>query len=159
MTSHLSWISRFDVHGIANPVDETPDVVNEKLEQMERHIQKIRRKRAYDLAKYMNESYVTDRSRRIMFLRGDYFDAKLSAQRLVRHFEVKRALFGDGEVLGRDVLLSDLNPLDIRALESGYLQVLPSRDSSGRLIFSMAPMFRPPEIDVINGVSVLVDCW
>lgn len=150
---HFLLIARFDVHGIASPVDETPGVLNEKLEQMERHLQKIRRKQAYELAKYMNKSYVTDRSRRIMFLRGDYFDAKLSAQRIVRHFEVKRALFGDGEVLGRDVVLADLNALDMRALESGYIQVLPSRDSSGRPVFSMAPMFRPAEIDVINGVS------
>ena len=124
-----------------------------RLDEMDQNVRKIRRKQAYDRAKYMNEAYVTDRSFWLMFLRADRFDANLSAQRLVRHFEVKQELFGDGEVLGRDIFLSDLNDDDMRALESGFIQLLPSRDSSGRSIFSIVPMHRPTDVELVNCVS------
>lgn len=134
-------------------MDEAPEFVQQKLDEMDQNVRKIRRKQAYDRAKYTNEAYVTDRSFRLMFLRADRFDANLSAQRLVRHFEVKRELFGDGEVLGRDIFLSDLDDDDMRALESGFIQLLPSRDSSGRSIFSIAPMHRPTDVELVNCVS------
>ena len=146
MTILLSF--RFDVHGISSPLEEEVDLVNKRLEEMEQHIARIRRKQAYVLAAYTNESYVTDRDFRIMFLRAHKFDAKLSAQRFLRHFEVKRALFGEGEVLGRDILLSDLSDEDTRVLESGFVQILPGRDASGRSIFWIAATHIPFKSDL-----------
>lgn len=143
----------FDVHGIATPHEEDSQIIKQKLQEMEEHVRKIRRKKAYDLAKYINEAYVQNADFRLMFLRADRYDAKLSAQRLLRHFEVKKQLFGGGEVLARDVLLTDLSSEDMQALESGFIQILPSRDSSGRPIFSVAPMHRPKDVQVINCVS------
>lgn len=146
---------RFDIHGISSPLEENVDLINQRLEEMERYITLIRRKQAYVLAAYMNESYVTDRAFRIMFLRAHRFDAKLSAQRLLRHFEVKRALFGEGEVLGRDVLLSDLSDEDMRVLESGFVQILPGRDAAGRSIFWIAATHIPIDSDLQNCVRCL----
>ena len=71
----------------------------------------------------------------------------------MRHFQIKRELFGDGAVLGRDVLLSDLSPMDTLALESGCFQVLPVRDIAGRSILSVAPMYRPDTCSNENCVS------
>lgn len=154
----------FDVHGITQVDQEDPENVNDMLGQVETEIDNIRSKHAYDLAKYLNESYVNDLSFRLRFLRCDRFDCKLAAQRIVRHFDVKRGLFGDGEVLARDVRLSDLSEKDMKALESGFLQVLPSRDAAGRSIFSIAPMHRPDDCSVENCVSEAfprcnANCW
>lgn len=138
----------FDIHGIARVDEEDPDDVDSHLEQVEVGIQKIRKKPAYDRAMHWDASYVQDRSFRLRFLRCDYFRSHVAAQRIVRHFEIKQTLFGDGPILARDILLSDLSPDDIRALESGFLQVLPVRDAAGRSIVSIAPMHRPQDCPV-----------
>lgn len=143
----------FDLHGISHVQDEDPSFISEKLCDMEKWICKIRKKKAYDRAKYMNEGYVNNQDFRLMFLRADTFDAKLSAQRMVRHFEVKQHLFGHGEVLGREVQLADLSDADVRALESGFVQVLPSRDSAGRTVLPIATMQRPKDVENQNYVS------
>lgn len=87
----------------------------------------------------MNADYVTARDFRLMFLRSERYDPKGSAERMVEHFESKRYLFGSAEVLGRDILLSDLNDDDRAALEVGHVQVLPRRDAAGRVVIFIAP--------------------
>jgi len=148
----------FDVHGIAQMDQEDPEGIDGMLVQVEAEVNKIRSKVAYNRAKYLDENYVNDRSFRLRFLRCDRFDCKLAAQRLVRHFEVKQGLFGEGDVLARDVRLSDMSEKDMLALEAGFIQVLPSRDAGGRSIFSIAPMHRPTECSVENCVSKIRFC-
>ena len=145
----------FDVHGLAQADQEDPTDVEELLQEMENAINKIRRKHGYERAKYWKETYVMDRSFRLRFLRCDRFHSELAAQRIVRHFNVKRELFGDSAVLGRDILMSDLSVEDRVALESGFFQVLPARDAAGRSIFSVAPMHRPDTCPIENCVSVI----
>ena len=120
---------------------------------MDADIHNLRKKQAYERAKYMNEDYVQDRSFRLRFLRCDRFHSELAAQRMVQHFKIKQDLFGNGPVLARDVLLSDLSPEDILALESGYIQVLPVRDVAGRSIFWVTAMNRPDTCSIENCVS------
>ena len=146
----------FDVHGITPLTDKKggdPPDVDQRLEEMDAHMDSIRRKHAYERAKYMDETYVQDRSFRLRFLRSDRFQSALAAQRIVRHFRIKQALFGDGPVVARDVLQSDLSPLDIVALESGYIQTLPARDTAGRSIVFIAPNHRPASCSLENCVS------
>ena len=67
----------------------------------------------------------------------------------------KKELFGSGEILGREIRLSDLSEDDMETLESGFMQVLPTRDAAGRSIFCLTPshrVFKHPE----NMVSVWV---
>lgn len=142
----------FDVHGIAQHDQQDPEDLDALLHQVEIALGTIRNKRAYDRAKYLDEEYVNGRSFRLMFLRCDRFDSVLAAQRIVRHFEVKQTLFGEG-MLTRDIRLSDLSASDILALESGFIQVLPSRDVAGRPIFSVAPMYRPNSCSADTCVS------
>ena len=143
----------FDLHGIPQADQEDPVDVEERLQELENEISKIRTKDAYERAKFWNEEYVNDRSFRLKFLRCDRFHSQMAAQRIVRHFQVKRDIFGDSDILGRDVLLSDLTPQDTVALESGFFQVLPARDASGRSVFSVAPMYRPDTCSIENSVS------
>ena len=143
----------FDIHGIALVDEDDPADLPLRLEQVETEIQKIRRKPAYDRAKYFDEAYVQGDSFRLRFLRSDYFRSTVAAQRIVRHFQIKQELFGDGPILARDIVMSDLLPEDLRALESGFVQILPARDAAGRSIVSIAPMHRPENCSVESCVS------
>jgi hypothetical protein len=146
----LSLVERdkilFDIHGFSDDRQEEEEeaTLNELLEKMDAKINKIHRKNkeAYFQAKHLNEAYVTDRAFRLMFLRGERYDPKLAAERLITHFAIKRDLFGSGEILGRDIRLSDLSDDDMESLESGFLQMFPTRDAAGRTIFSCAPTHR-----------------
>lgn len=150
----------FDIHGLPQGHNDDPPNIDDYLQEMEMEIRKVRNKSAYLHAKYVNEDYVNDRAFRLMFLRGDLLDVKVAAQRMVFHFETKKRLFGDGDVLGRDIRLSDLSNDDMAVLESGFLQVLPTRDAAGRTIFVAAPLFRPSRTTVVNMVrsSVVIIC-
>lgn len=156
----LSLVEReqavFDVHGVPQMHNEDPPNFEALLEQLDLEIDVIRNKEAYDQAKKLNKAFVTDRSFRSMFLRCDMCDATLAAQRMVFHFEVKKHLFGDGEVLGRHVRLSDLSPKDLVALESGCIQVLPTRDAAGRSIIAMSPTHRPQDTSMEHCVSTFL---
>ena len=122
----------FDLHGLATEIEETEEMIQTSLDEMEKEIQKIQKKPAFDKAMKLNPSHVQSRELRIRFLRCEYFKCKNAAKRLVLHFEKKEMLFGDGEVLGRDVQLSDMSAKDLEHIKSGGIQILPSRDISGR---------------------------
>eukprot|EP00934_Nitzschia_sp_Nitz4_P006828 Nitzschia sp. Nitz4//scaffold44_size153857//136976//138509//NITZ4_002747-RA/size153857-augustus-gene-0.29-mRNA-1//-1//CDS//3329552235//6818//frame0 len=138
----------FDLHGLPQDHHDDPKNVEYYLQEMEKEILKVENREAYDLAKYLNPEYVTNRGFRLMFLRGDFFDVKLAAERIVYHFEMKKLLFGKGEILARDVLMSDLNEEDMAALEAGFVQLLPSRDISGRLVVVISPMLCPENASI-----------
>jgi hypothetical protein len=140
----LSLVERdqilFDIHGFSEPEEEVEATIDDLLKQMEVKIGTSKsKKEAYAEAKYVNEAYVMDRAFRLMFIRSERYDPKLAAERLITHFAIKRDLFGSGEILGREIRLSDLSDDDMLSLESGFIQVLPTRDAAGRSIFCLAP--------------------
>jgi hypothetical protein len=144
----------FDMHGLPMVDQEDPANVDDLLGDIEHNINNIRRKGSYEKAKSIDDGrLVNDRSFRLMFLRCDRFQSKVASQRIVRHFEIKEDLFGDGEILGRDVRISDLSEEDVAVLESGFFQVLPSRDSFGRTVFSVFPESRPNKSSTRSCVS------
>jgi hypothetical protein len=67
-----------------------------------------------------------------MFLRAENFDSQLAAKRMLRFFEQKLELFGPDK-LCKDITLRDLNIEDMQCLINGHQQILPTRDSSGRV--------------------------
>eukprot|EP00934_Nitzschia_sp_Nitz4_P000272 Nitzschia sp. Nitz4//scaffold83_size84149//25433//27196//NITZ4_005169-RA/size84149-snap-gene-0.131-mRNA-1//-1//CDS//3329558932//272//frame0 len=127
----------FDIHGVVEAEPEDPQVVETKLQELEVELSKIEDKPAYELAHQRNPQYVTNPAFRLMFLRREHFDVENSAKLMVQHFEVKRKLFGHGDVLGREVLQSDLGEKDQIVLASGFLQILPERDAAGRTVLFM----------------------
>ena len=90
-----------------------------------------------------------------MFLHVEDGNAKAAALKIVKHFQLKAQLFGSGPVLCRKVILSDLSQHDMLALESGAVQVLPTRDVAGRTIVFIAHMLKPTQVTVDNCVSTL----
>jgi hypothetical protein len=138
----------FDIHGLAiDDDDEEQDgKLDEKLKTVEYELKEIdaEKKSAYEQARYLNPEYVQGREFLLMFLRCTEYDPALAADQIVQHFETKRKLFGSGNnnnnyLLGRPVLLSDLPAGAVECLESGFCQLLPSRDVAGRVVMFIAP--------------------
>jgi hypothetical protein len=139
-----------DIHGTSNnnkeQPREDPEMVERALQQLDDCLGKLisNNKDAYNLAQYLAPNYVRNRSFRLMFLRGEEFHVENTAKRLLRHFDEKRKLFGP-HVLGRNIRLSDLNDLDRATLNSGGIQLLPSRDCAGRALLCILPIKLDPK--------------
>mmetsp|Transcript_43718 Transcript_43718/g.105442 ORF Transcript_43718/g.105442 Transcript_43718/m.105442 type:complete len:467 (-) Transcript_43718:158-1558(-) len=124
----------FELHGIAGETEETPNLLKTSFEQLEKELQKIKVKPAYEEAKYLNPDYVNNTGFQLSFLRSENFDCSSAARRLVFHFQKKAELFGRGDVLGRDIRLSDMDQDDMDFIKTGTQQVLPTRDVAGRSV-------------------------
>jgi hypothetical protein len=131
-----------DIHGIARAVDEPLDYVRNSLLLLEEELSKpTPNKAAYDLAKSQSKEYVSSEKLRMMFLRAESFDACKAAARMIRFFDEKYNLFGV-EKLTKDIVLADLDPDDIAALDTGFYQVLPEKDCAGRNVVCFFPKLR-----------------
>lgn len=130
-----------DMHGVVSvEKDEDPTTIERKLKELQLEVEAtVQKDDAYLLAKEMNESYVTNRNFCLMFLRHEKFHVKSTAKLILQHFQVKQKLFGNGEILARDVRQSDLGSKNLALLESGCFQILPNRDVAGRALFFMTP--------------------
>ena len=128
----------YDLHGISEEIKETPTMIAAALVDLETELQALQDKEAYEMAYNMNPEYVKQIKLRLKFLRAELFDAKKAALRMARHFQVKLDLFGSDK-LSRDIQQVDLDSDATKALYSGYMQILPVRDRSGRLISLTIP--------------------
>ena len=127
-----------DIHGVSEISEETPELLNRKLIELEMALARIKKKPAYIKAEQQSLAYVQGRHFRLMFLRAEGFNARRAANRIVCHFEAKCKLFGEA-FLGRDLKLSDLNEVDMASLRSGNFQWLSQRDRAGRAVFVWGP--------------------
>jgi hypothetical protein len=127
-----------DVHGIARVIDEPQEFIEACLALLEKELTNISSRAAYDLASSMSKEYTSSNKMRLMFLRAESFDPNKAASHMVAFFDEKYKLFG-AEKLTKDIVLADLDPDDIVALESGSFQVLPEKDSAGRKVFCTFP--------------------
>lgn len=134
----------FDVHGLPRySLEDDPAALEARLKDLELELRTITKDReAYDDARAINPSYVDNRKFRLLFLRSESYDARAAAEMIVCHFDAKKRLFGEGDILARDIWISDLNPTELQLLELGVMQVLPSRDAAGRTVIAMSPEFR-----------------
>ena len=142
-----------DIHGVSQVVEETPQMVIEKLQQMEQALRAINNKTAYDQAETMDYQYVNDPKFRLMFLRAECFDSQKAAVRLVNFMEGKLEYFGP-QCLARPIFLSDLDHDDLQTLRAGPLQLLPIRDRAGRAVttdsFTMCPPCYQNPINLVS---------
>ena len=131
-----------DIHGVSDPLKETPDFVNEMCRKFDFAISNIPGKDAYDVAMHLSSAdeqrggynYVKDRSVHIQFLRADGWDPAKSAVRYISFLAWKRKLFGNDKLTSRYITLQDLSAESQKKIQSGRVQVLPTRDSSERAI-------------------------
>ncbi|CAJ1940028.1 unnamed protein product [Cylindrotheca closterium] len=122
-----------DVHGVRQGPTETEEAIEKGLDLMHREIDKLKDKRAYDLALSMNSTYVENRSFRLAFLRADSFDARKAALRIIRFFQLKLDLFGEDKLV-LDIVQDDLDGEAMQDLYCGRKQALDAQDRTGRWI-------------------------
>lgn len=144
-----------DLHGVGEEFVETPQVVRDRLDDMEKELNMIPDKSAYDLACSMSPDFVHNTSLRIMFLRAEGFDAKRSASRMVLHFQDKLELFGR-DLLTREILLSDLTDSEAGYFRQGRQQPLLQRDRGGRLLLFVMRQLQQERMPFESRVCVLL---
>jgi uncharacterized protein YehS (DUF1456 family) len=130
-----------DVHGVADVIQESPELLSTSLTKLRAALERKRTK-TYSLAELMGdpESYVLSREFRLMFLRADDFNVEEAADRMMRHLENKLELFGPAR-LCQKITQAELTPEDFECLQNGHLQILPVRDRAGRVIMMFLPPF------------------
>ena len=148
----------YSLHGVTDEIEETPELIEESLCQLEAALNQIDEKKSYETAKVRNKEYVMNKDFVLMFLRAERFDAEATAQMLVRHFEVKEDLFGE-TLLCRDIVQDDLDEATMQQLYSGFNQILPSRDRAGRLVHVAYPGHRPPPTKESGIAIVSFNCF
>ena len=141
-----------DLHAIPRDIKESPDLIQTSLKMMEQRVSEISQKDdAYDLAKKLDNDYVTNPELRLMFLRGQHFDHSLAAETFIRFFAFKLELF-DKSKLVKDIVQDDLEPSDVAALYSGHIQRLQMKDTACRNILISFPGKKAKSISLISKV-------
>jgi len=131
-----------DIHGITNQMEESPQLIQISLLALDEQLEYVKVKEAYETAKSIDPTYVSNNDFRLQFLRAERFDVKKAASRLVLHFRIKHELFGR-EKLCKNITQDDLDDDDIDALYDGYQQILPLRDQAGRVVFVSMVSYAP----------------
>lgn len=129
-----------DVHGVAQLHEETPEFIAMSIEEMDLHIScmpKSKRK-AYDRALFFKPTIQHDLKFKLMFLRTDDYDGKKAATRMLKYFQNKLELFGEGKLV-KDITLDDISDEDLNVFDNGCLLVLPYKDQVGRPIWFFNP--------------------
>jgi hypothetical protein len=132
-----------ELHGVDDVVNETPELVFSSLVALDAELHRIAQKDAYWLAERQDQAYVTNPKFRLCFLRAEHFDPRKAAQRLVGFLEGKLQYFGES-LLTKRIRFSDLDTDDQACFAHGQMQVLPSRDRTGRAIFCDMNMLKDP---------------
>ena len=122
-----------DVHGISNDTKEDPGFINLCLKEMDDHLSTMKAGTSYELAESLSPEYVQNPDFRLMFIRADFYVTKAAAERMIKFFDFKKRLFGT-ELLGREITLNDFDEDGMAVMKSGYAQISPYRDMSGRPI-------------------------
>ena len=94
---------------------KSPLFVEEKLQEMETELQRLRTSSSWslsiaaiELAESQSPAYVQNPKFRLRFLQAEEWDATEAAARFIRHFDYKMDLFG-GDCVARDVNIGDLS--------------------------------------------------
>lgn len=123
-----------EIHGVRCVAPtETPEVLAEALEALDRELCTIRIKPAYDRAMDFSSTYVATEAFRLRFLRSTLLDAKDAARRMVSYLGLLWDHYGI-EALRRPIRLDDLGREEMDVVRAGHLQLLPFRDRSGRRV-------------------------
>lgn len=139
-----------ELHGVDDPVEETPDFVRSSLDQMDIEIQTRcdpdhSYRHALEMASTASPSDAASTAWlrthtpesdafRLSFLRTDRFDIRQAAERFLLYFKLKESLYGSDKLTQRDVYLQDLDEDCIERIRCGKIQLLPHRDARGRAI-------------------------
>lgn len=124
-----------EIHGVAEEIIETPELIASKLRDLYDLLEVSPGKpEAYYLAMQRNQDYIRRMEFGLMFLRAERFQVAKAVTRLLLFLQKKLEYFGL-DALTRRLRLSDLSMEEQVTLGKGAFQVLPFRDRSGRVVF------------------------
>eukprot|EP00980_Cylindrotheca_fusiformis_P018412 scaffold6052_cov118-Cylindrotheca_fusiformis.AAC.25 len=136
-----------DVHGVSDVIQESPELIASSLEQLDREIDLIENKDAYEQAKLQSPHLATNRQFLLAFLRCNSFNPKVAALNVVQYFRYKLEMLGTEKLARYRTTLEDIGEAATRILELGSIQVLPNRDSKGRAVIVVSPSVLEPVMD------------
>lgn len=91
-----------EIHGVSDVPTETPSLVQQKIQDMHEAMKNIPKSTAYrdawDRAVYLRPSLATDVDHLLMFLRTRRYDPFDAANWMLKYYDSKRQLWGDGVV-------------------------------------------------------------
>lgn len=134
----------FEVHGVAEDVDENPAFVSEKIQELRQALDKMKQHsflvdtKAFQLAEAQDPDFVYDIDFCLDFLRTDMYRAKEAARRMIRYYNWKMKLFGESKLCKR-ITYDDLTEEELEVVKEGFFQRLPQRDRAGRLVVVLFP--------------------
>jgi hypothetical protein len=129
--------SQFDVYGITPPVvEDDPQMVAEKLEELDNEIKLLTSKdasltAAYREAEYQSKEYV--HHQKLVSLRAQQFLPRKAVNQLMRYFDAKLLLWGKTKLTTK-ITLDDFSESNRKTMEHGHSQLLQSRDHAGRAV-------------------------
>jgi hypothetical protein len=130
-----------DLHGALDIPEESPSIIQTKLTEMDEMLRRLepRLRGGYDEAVKQSPNYV--KRFRLAFLRAEALDPAKAAQRMANHFALRLELFQTKDVLGRDIMISDLSGWkdDQPLIQTSAMQLLKRRDRVGRSIILICP--------------------
>ncbi len=148
----LSYIDRNilheELHGVAfNEKQETTEMLRYALSKLAAELETLvmsdwknnkdgtpSLSTGYILSPKSVSAHVYKPSFRLRFLRAEQFHPRKAAIRLMKFLNLVLKVFG-AFALARPIKLTDFKRSEMKALQTGWLQVLPFRDRSGRRLF------------------------
>jgi hypothetical protein len=122
--------------------DETPEMIEEALTKMQQEIiANIAIKEAYDEAVRRDSRYIHYREFRLKFLRANMFHIPKAARSFVKYLDLLLKYYGP-DALMRPLYFSDLRQAELDLLRAGHMQLLPTRDRSGRRVLNVFGAYR-----------------
>mmetsp|Transcript_17718 Transcript_17718/g.43705 ORF Transcript_17718/g.43705 Transcript_17718/m.43705 type:complete len:214 (+) Transcript_17718:99-740(+) len=128
------------VHGVDDMDADESMFIDSALKDLDEALLRTKQGTVYETAEVLNPEYVSARAFRIMFLRGNRYDAKASAKQMLNFFEWKKQLFGEAKLV-KDITMDDLDEDDRACLRTRYAQIS-GKDRSKRIIILNVPGMR-----------------
>ena len=150
--------AEFDLHGISDAIEETPELVSNSLAEMRIYLDDILEKEpleeelnnpktlrssAYQMALAQNPSYAQNENLWIAMLRSVKFDSERAASKLLRFFQIKLDIFEEPLILTKDISITEhFSEPERQCLESGWMQIMKAEDNAGRTVLCLLPPLR-----------------
>jgi len=92
-----------DIHGVAEAIEETPELITHKMEAMRQALARLnsQQRQALDRAFFFRPALSQDQGLHLMFLRARRFHADNAALSMAAYFQATRDLFGDDLLVQR----------------------------------------------------------
>jgi hypothetical protein len=124
-----------DMHGVAETLEETQQLLTESLDGLDKALAKLPRtiRKAFDRAMFLRPELENGSSFKLQFLRAECFNIDLASKRMANFFTQKLKYFGEDKLV-KNISLEDLQEREVDILKSGSFIKLPQRDPTGRPI-------------------------